>query len=98
FHITEDPYDLVVTSDGHLVVSSGSGQWTYIRVFDAVTGAETGAAGSIYNGSRLTLHPSEGRVYAADNGLSPRTSGASTFFQAGGSRHAGTRRTTATIE
>jgi hypothetical protein len=71
FHITEDPYDLVATSNGHLVVSSGSGQWTYMRAFDAVTGAETGAAANVRHQSRLTLHPSESRVYAANTDLSP---------------------------
>jgi len=71
FHITEDPYDLAATSDGHLVVPSGSGQWTYIRVFDAATGAETGSAGTIRHYSRVTLHPSETRVYTADIDVSP---------------------------
>ena len=33
FFINEDPYDLVVTSAGRLVVSSGSGQWTYYRMY-----------------------------------------------------------------
>jgi hypothetical protein len=72
FHITEDPYDLVATSDGRLIASSGSGQWTYVRVFDATTGLETGpAAFPVYQSTRLALHPSEQRVYGADNGLSP---------------------------
>src|SRR5207249_4577118 len=43
FHITEDPFDLAATTDGHLVVTSGSGQWSFIKVFDAVSGQETGA-------------------------------------------------------
>ena len=71
FHIGEDPYDLLATSDGHLVVSSGSGQWTYIRVFDAVTGLETGAVSGVRQQSRLALHTSEGRVYAADTDVTP---------------------------
>ena len=69
FWIAEDPYDLAATSDGRLAVSSGSGQWTYLRVLDGTTGQERGAVRSVYQRSRLTLHPSEDRVYAADTGL-----------------------------
>jgi hypothetical protein len=70
FHITEVPYDLIATSDGHVIVPSGSGQWSYIKVFDAVTGQQTGASG-IRAMSRLTMHPSESRVYAADSDVTP---------------------------
>jgi DNA-binding beta-propeller fold protein YncE/PKD repeat protein len=73
FRIAEDPFDLVATSDGHLVVPSGSGQHTYIRVFDAVTGQETGSDRNIYQGARVALHPSEQMVYAADTQLGPPT-------------------------
>ena len=71
FRIAEDPSDIVVTSSGHLVVSSGSGQWTYVRVFNAQDGRQTGAISSVYQGTRISLHPSETKIYAADNGLSP---------------------------
>ncbi len=57
FHIVEDPFDLLATSDGHLVVASGSGQNTFVRVFDAQTGALTGSADARQR-TRLTLHPS----------------------------------------
>ncbi len=68
--INTDPYDLVVTSSGKLVVSSGSGQWTDIYAYDAQTGAVLGQAG-IRQQSRLSLHPSENWVIAADTDLSP---------------------------
>ena len=65
-----DPYDLLVTSQDKLIVSSGSGQWSNIYAYDAVTGAELGNS-SIWQSSTLSLHPSENWVFAADNGLSP---------------------------
>jgi PKD repeat protein len=71
YEINEDPWDMLVTSNGQLVVSSGSGQWSYVRVYDAKTGAELGNAYPVYERSNLALHPSERIVYAADNGLSP---------------------------
>jgi hypothetical protein len=71
YHITEDPFDVVATSDGHIVVSSGSGQHTYARVFDALTGAETGSTSRLADGTHITLHPSETKVYGADTGVSP---------------------------
>jgi hypothetical protein len=69
FHITEDPFDLVVTRDGYLVVSSGSGQWSWIRVFNGATGEETSQMSQVYEGSRLALHPSQDSVYAVQSEL-----------------------------
>lgn len=68
--INTDPYDLVVTSGGKLIVSSGSGQWTDIVAYDADSGVELGRVG-IRQSSRLTLHPDENWVFAADTDLSP---------------------------
>ncbi|NNK01835.1 MAG: hypothetical protein HKP58_15600, partial [Desulfatitalea sp.] len=67
--IAADPYDLVVTSTGKLIVSSGSGQSTDICAYDARTGDPLGRAG-IRKWSRLALHPSENWVFAADAVLS----------------------------
>ncbi len=68
FQISADPYGLVVKNSGHLVVTSGSGQWSYIRVFDGETGELLGS-GDEYLPERsfLSLHPSESIVYSADN-------------------------------
>ncbi len=68
--VNTDPYDLVVTSGGKLIVASGSGQWTDIVAYDTETGSELGRSGT-YQGSRLSLHPDENWVFAANNGLSP---------------------------
>ena len=64
FRIAHDPFDIVATSDGHLVVSPGSGLTLYMRVFDAETGAETGSVSPVRYLSGLTLHPSEDFVFA----------------------------------
>ena len=68
--INTDPYDLVVTSNDKLIVSSGSGQWTNIYAYDANTGEVLGVGG-IRHRSRLYLHPDENWVFAADTGSSP---------------------------
>ncbi|MDQ1371618.1 MAG: hypothetical protein QG582_532, partial [Candidatus Thermoplasmatota archaeon] len=70
FMIDEDPFDLLATSNGHLVVSPGSGQWDYIRTYDATDGTPIGSA-FIRHMSRLSMHPSEAIVYAADTDVSP---------------------------
>jgi hypothetical protein len=70
FFIPIDPYDMVVTSNGWLMVSSGSGQWTTLRVYDAATGERTGEA-PIRQQSHLALHPSEAMVYSADTDSIP---------------------------
>jgi DNA-binding beta-propeller fold protein YncE len=71
FPIALDPYDLVTTARGQLVVSSGSGQWTRLAVFDGATGVELDREGGIYQATRLGLHPSERIVYGADTRLAP---------------------------
>ncbi len=70
FEVNIDPYDLVVTSSDKLIISSGSGQWTNIIAVNANSGELLGTAG-IRHRSRLTLHPSEQWVFAADTDLSP---------------------------
>ncbi|MDH5255191.1 MAG: PKD domain-containing protein, partial [Gammaproteobacteria bacterium] len=65
-----DPYDIVATDSGKVVVSSGSGQWTYINAYQAPTGQFLGQAG-IRQQSRLALHPNQQWVYSADTDLSP---------------------------
>lgn len=70
FRVDTDPYDLVVTEAGKLIVSSGSGQWTDIFAYEASTGNVLGKA-SIRQASRLTLHPSQNWVFAANTDLSP---------------------------
>lgn len=70
YSVATDPYDMVLTSAGKLVISSGSGQWTDIYAYNADTGAVLGKS-SIRQQSRLTLHPSENWVFAADTESSP---------------------------
>ena len=70
FEIAIDPYDLVATDAGKLVVTSGSGQWTYIIAYDVASQSELGKART-YDGSVLSLHPNQQWVYAANRGLTP---------------------------
>lgn len=72
FPIEIDPYDLVATDDGHLYVSSGSGQWTYFDAHDTTSWARTGRfSWPFRQASRLALHPTQLYVYAADTDSSP---------------------------
>jgi PKD repeat protein len=71
FWIPVDPYDIVATSNGQLVISSGSGQWTAIIVCESVNGTLLGSKGSAFQMMKLALHPSEAIVYGADTQLSP---------------------------
>lgn len=64
FPVTIDPFDLVATDAGWLVVSSGSGQWTTLKSFRTADGQEVGSTGQ-REGSRLTLHPSQDTVYGS---------------------------------
>ncbi|MES2824773.1 MAG: PKD domain-containing protein [Pseudomonadota bacterium] len=70
FPVTIDPYDLVMSKDNRLVVSSGSGQWTEINSYDASTGELLGGS-TIYQNALLAAHPTNGWVFAMDTGLSP---------------------------
>lgn len=71
FDIDMDPYDIV--SDGKSIyVSSGSGQWTYIKGYSRETLLETSKIGSIYHGSLLEIHPNLDKLYVIDTPISPR--------------------------
>jgi hypothetical protein len=70
FRIDTDPYDLVATSDGHIYVTSGSGQWTNVDGYNVNTTLRTGRSW-IRHLSRIKLHPSEQFAYTADTDQSP---------------------------
>ena len=70
FRTDVDPFDIVATDDGYVVVSSGSGQWTEIESYDGRTGDKL-STGFIRQQSRLSLHPSQRIVYAADTDSGP---------------------------
>ncbi|MCP4105702.1 MAG: hypothetical protein GY749_09215 [Desulfobacteraceae bacterium] len=72
YKIPLDPFDMVVTSDGYLYVSGGSGQHTYLDKYNANTGELSDRGfGTISDRSYIELHPSEKYIYAADTGVSP---------------------------
>ena len=64
FRVDFDPLDIVATSDGHLVVSSGSGWRGYLRVLDATDGHVTDSDWHADTGAFLAPRPQEDRVYA----------------------------------
>ena len=70
-HITEDPWDLVVTTDGRAVVSSGSGQWTDLKMFIAQTGQQIGVVNFVRERQNLSLFPGAARVYGIDTASFP---------------------------
>jgi len=65
-----DPFDMVATDSGWIVITDGSDQWTTIASYNAATGARAGQGG-IYERARLALHPGQTIIYATDTGLSP---------------------------
>jgi len=70
FDIQLDPYD-IVADNNYFYVSSGSGQWTFIKSFDINSGTEISSQ-SIRQASNIFLHPSKNRIYAVDTDSSPR--------------------------
>jgi serine protease Do len=70
FDIAIDPYDIVVDGQ-YIYVSSGSGQWTYIKSYDRITKQEVDSE-SIYSASYLEMHPNKSMIYAITTDLSPR--------------------------
>ena len=72
FWIPLDPFDLVPTSAGELIVTSGSGQHTLFAAFDVDSSERRAEFGSISDGSTLALHPSEERFYTADGPSIPQ--------------------------
>ncbi len=70
FDILIDPYD-IVADDEYFYVSSGSGQWTYIKSYSINSGIEVSTQ-SIRQQSNIFLHPSKNRIYAVDSDSSPR--------------------------
>jgi sugar lactone lactonase YvrE len=70
FDIDMDPYDLAVTDGGILIIPSGSDQWTDIRTYRTSDGQRLSTTG-IRQASRISLHPSQRAIYAADTDSSP---------------------------
>ena len=66
-----DPYDIVADSK-FIYISSGSGQWTNLKVYSRRTLLEVDKGNMIREASFLEMHPSGGKLYAIDKGTSPR--------------------------
>jgi len=73
FRIAEDAYKTLVTRAGGVIVSGGSGQWAYLHVYNAWNGTEAPQRTIIWQYDQIALHPSERRVYSADQtGIYPQ--------------------------
>ncbi|WP_211184704.1 stalk domain-containing protein [Paenibacillus lemnae] len=66
-----DPYDIVVDQTRHVYITSGSGQWTYMKSYDRSTHKELSSS-SVYHMTNVVMHPTENRIYAVDTLISPR--------------------------
>jgi hypothetical protein len=82
FDTTVDPYDIVATDTGFVVVSSGSGQWTSIHSYNSATGARVGSAG-IRHQCHLDIHPDQSQIYYANTDLSPSDIGKYVLSESG---------------
>lgn len=71
FKIDLDPFDLVVDKNGFIYVSGGSAQWTEIKSYSSVTGAEVSSS-NIRQQSFLDMNPNQTKVYAINTDVSPR--------------------------
>ena len=69
-NINIDPYDIVVSNDNIIYISSGSGQWTVINGFDL--DGNTLATGQIRNMSTIKYNPALNRIYSITSDVSPR--------------------------
>lgn len=72
FDISIDPYDIVVDKNGYIYVSSGSGQWTYMKSYSRQTLSEVETLDLFRQQSYLHLHPIMNKLYTIDTDTSPR--------------------------
>ena len=66
FALDIDPYDLLVTSKNKLIVSGGSGQWTSMNAYDAITGKLLGVAKPLRQTSHIAVSTNEKFVYSLE--------------------------------
>ncbi|HHV12592.1 MAG TPA: hypothetical protein GXX75_20160 [Clostridiales bacterium] len=71
FDIDIDPFDIEVDKDGYIYISSGSGQWTSVKVYSGLTKQELDSA-FIREQSYIILNPVTSKLYAIDTDISPR--------------------------
>ena len=70
YAINVDPYDIVVSNDGNIYITSGSGQWTDIYGFKP--DGTTLTAGSIRQASTVKYNPVINTLYTITSDVSPR--------------------------
>ena len=70
YDTTIDPYDIAVTKDGFVCISSGSGQWTYFHVYNQ--NGELVSSSSIRQESPIKYNKELNVVYTITTDSSPR--------------------------
>ncbi len=68
--IDGNPWDIVATDHGYVIVSPSYGHVRELHAYDVETGALTGTSRASQR-SNLSLHPSQNAVYLADQGVTP---------------------------
>lgn len=71
FDIDIDPFDIVVDKDEYIYITSGSGQWTYMKSYNRQTKQEIKST-TIRQMSYAKIHPIINRIYTIDTDSSPR--------------------------
>jgi len=77
-----DPFDIAVTNEGFVVISSGSGQWTTMRSFSQ-DGTLVSTRSSVRQSSPIVYNSHLGRIYSVTTDSSPRTMGTFTVNASG---------------
>ena len=65
-----DPFDIIVDENGYVAISSGSGQWTSIKLYAEDVNAPSSA--SIRHKSFIAYNPQLDKVYAVSTDVNPR--------------------------
>ncbi len=72
YDVSANVFDIELAPNGHVYVMPLEDQWTRIRTVNLWSGMETLHSGaSVYDSTRMALHPSGEYIYGANNGLSP---------------------------
>lgn len=80
FNVDIDPFDMVVTNNGLICISSGSNQWTSVSIYSELLKTKSSSSG-IYHRSYVALHPNMSKIYTVTSELSPSDIGALTISQ-----------------
>lgn len=64
FYVQPDPYDVEADSAGRVYIASGSGQWSFISVYNSETGEQICTNYNFYNRGLLDYNAEHNKLYA----------------------------------